>query len=347
MERKAFMLVARALIVLGLAAPALAAAPAAAPGAPSAPRDDETRYQYLKDAANAVVGIKVKALANARSAQSLGIERFGSGVAIDKGLVLTIGYLILEADQVEVINSQGRSVPAMVAAYDHATGFGLLRPLAPLETKPIKLGASERIEPNHRMLVAGAGGEGNLSVATVVSRRQFAGYWEYLIDGAIFTSPPRADFGGAALIDRHGELVGIGSLFVMDAAADGERLPGNMFVPIDLLKPILAEMIATGRQKAGMRPWLGLSSIEDDGHIKVLRVSGDGPAEKAGIAPGDIILALAGEKVEKLEDFYRRIWSAGAPGVEITLKVQKGTEVREIRVRSMDRLDHIRKRPTI
>ncbi len=133
----------------------------------------------------------------------------------------------------------------------------------------------------------------------------------------------------------------------MDAAADGERLPGNMFVPIDLLKPILAEMIATGRQKAGKRPWLGLSSIEDDGHIKVLRVSGDGPAEKAGIAPGDIILALAGEKVEKLEDFYRRIWSAGAPGVEITLKVQQGAEVREIRVRSMDRLDHIRKRPTI
>ena len=137
MEKKAFMLVARALIVLGLAAPAFAAAPAAAPGAP---RDEETKYQYLKDAANAVVGVKVKALANARSAQSLGVERFGSGVAIDKGLVLTIGYLILEADQVEVINSQGRSVPAMVAAYDHATGFGLLRPLAPLETKPIKLG---------------------------------------------------------------------------------------------------------------------------------------------------------------------------------------------------------------
>jgi S1-C subfamily serine protease len=337
--------VAGILAGLAMAIPAHAAAPSTAP---TAPRDEEAKYQYLKDAANAVVAVNVKALPNARSATTLGVDRSGSGVLIEKdGLVLTIGYLILEADRVEIVTNHGRAVPAIVAAYDPATGFGLVRPLGPLDVKPIKLGDSSRVEPTFRMLVAGAGGAESLSVATVVARRPFAGYWEYMLDNAIFTAPPRPDFGGAALIDRHGELVGIGSLYVMDAQAPGERSPGNMFIPIDLLKPILAEMVATGRQKGGRRPWLGVSSIEEDGHIKVLRVSSDGPADSAGIVPGDIILALSGHNVNTLDDFYRALWSSGDPGVEVTLKVLKGAEVHEVRIKSIDRLDHIRKRPTI
>jgi serine protease Do len=334
------------LAVLMIAAlPALGAAPTAAP-TPHAP--DPAAYQHLVDAAGAVVAVKVKALGNARSAQTLGTERSGSGVLFaPQGLVLTIGYLILEAEDVQVTTSRGRTVPATVAAYDHATGFGLLRPLGPLEVKPIALGTSASVDPLDRLLVVAAGTEDNLSVATVVSKRQFAGYWEYLIENAIFTSPPRADFGGAALINKDGELVGIGSLFVMDAMTPGERLPGNMFVPVDLLKPVLDEMIATGRQKGGVRPWIGVNSLEEDGRLKVLRVSADSPAERAGIAPGDIILGLSGEKVEKLPDFYQRLWSAGAPGVEVTLKVLKGTEVRDVKVRSIDRFDNLRKKPTI
>lgn len=328
------------------ALPALGAAPAAAPSAP-APENPAT-YQHLVDASRAVVGIKVKALPNARSNQTLGSERTGSGVLFGKqGLVLTIGYLILEADQVEITTSQGRTVPATVAAYDPATGFGLLRPFVPLDVKPIALGTSSKVDALDRLLVAAVGGDDSLSVATVVSRRQFAGYWEYLIDGAIFTSPPRADFGGAALINREGELVGIGSLFVMDAMTPGERLPGNMFVPIDLLKPVLDEMIATGRQKGGARPWIGVNSLEENGRLKVVRVSSDSPAERAGIVPGDIILGLSGEKVERLSDFYQRLWSSGAPGVEVILKVLKGTEVRDVPIRSIDRFELMRKKPTI
>src|SRR5436190_22497811 len=338
--------IAIAFLTLALALPALAAVPSAAPTAPK--QDDESKYQYLKDAANAMVAVQVKAIGNARSAATLGVDRMGAGVVIDKdGLVLTIGYLILEADHVDIVTSEGRTVPAMVAAYDHATGFGLLRPLVPIDVKPIKLGTSSKIEPTFRMLVAGAGGAENLSVATVVSRRKFAGYWEYFLEDAIFTTPPRPDFGGAALIDRHGQLVGIGSLIVMDAETPGERLPGNMFIPIDHLKPILAELLATGRQKAGRRPGLGLNSMEEDGRIKVLRVSSDGPAEQAGIEPGDIILAFAGAKVQTLDDFYKRLWSSGAPGVEVTLKVLHGSDVKEVKIRSMDRMEHVRKRPTI
>ena len=323
----------------------LAAAPKAAPGdtAPSA-----ADYQHLVDAARAVVGLKIKAIGNARSNATLGSERAGSGVLISPhNLVLTIGYLILEADSVEVTASNGRSVPATVVAYDHATGFGLLRPLARLDVKPIKLGSSGKLEALDRVLVASGATDDALSVATVVSKRQFAGYWEYLIDDAIFTSPPRADFGGAALINKDGELVGVGSLFVMDAGTPNERLPGNMFVPVDLLKPVLAEMISTGRQKGGVRPWLGINSRELEGRLHVIRVSADGPAEKAGIAAGDIILQISGKNVESLPTFYKQIWSAGAPGVEVTLKVLKGTEVQEVKVRTMDRFEAIRKKPAI
>src|SRR3954468_10624640 len=236
---------------------ALAAAPKAAPAQAAQPAP---AYQHLVDAANAAVTVKAKAIANARSIKTLGEDRMGAGVLIaPEGLVLTIGYLILEADEVEITTARGRTIPATVVAYDHATGFGLLRPMAPLDVKPVKLGSSASVESLDRLMTVGAGGEDSVTVATVVSRRRFAGYWEYMIDDAIFTSPPRPDHSGAALINKDGELVGIGSLFVMDAATPGERLPGNMFVPIDLLKPILAEMIRTGRQKGGMRPWIGVS----------------------------------------------------------------------------------------
>jgi serine protease Do len=324
-----------------------AAAGKSASEAPSA-KNDDALYHQLLEAANAVVGVKMKALRDARSAETLGTERSGSGVLIaPSGLVLTIGYLILEADQVEITDSAGRTVPASVVAYDHATGFGLLRPVAALSVKPVRMGTSARVEQLDRLMIAAGGGEANVTVATVVSRRPFAGYWEYLIDSAIFTSPPRLDHSGAALINKDGELVGIGSLLVMDAMEPGERLPGNMFVPVDLLKPILDEMIATGRQKAGRRPWLGVSSTESDGRLKVLRVSSEGPADLAGVVAGDIILSLNGEKVNTLQEFYKRLWSRGAPGVEVTLRVLHGADVRELKIRSMDRQEHIRKKPTI
>ena len=337
-----------ASLFLVLAFPAPGAASPAVPGKPGASASgDDATYRSLEEAAGAVVAVRTRVLGNARSAETLGTERTGSGILIaPSGLVLTIGYLILEADQVEISDSTGRSLPASVVAYDHATGFGLLRPIGPLAPKPVRLGTSGSVETLDRLMIA-SGGEGGVSVATVVSRRSFAGYWEYLVEGAIFTSPPRADHSGAALINKDGELVGIGSLLVMDAMTPGERLPGNMFVPVDLLKPILAELIATGRQKAGRRPWIGVSSLEDDGRLKVLRVSADGPADRAGLKPGDLILAIGGERVRDLADFYRKLWATGEPGVEVRLGVLQGAEVKDIRVRSIDRLDFLRRKPTI
>jgi S1-C subfamily serine protease len=323
-----------------------AASPSSPAGAASGPREDEATYHRLEEAAGAVVSVRTRALGDARSSRTLGTDRAGSGVLIaPSGLVLTIGYLILEAEEVEVTDSTGRSVPASVVAYDHATGFGLLRPIGPLKPRPIALGSSAGVEQRDRLMIA-TGAEG-VSVATVVSRRTFAGYWEYLIDGAIFTVPPRTDHSGAALIDKDGQLVGIGSLLVMDAMTPGERLPGNMFVPIDLLKPVLQEMIDTGRQKAGRRPWIGLNSIEDDGRLKVLRVTDDGPADRAGVRQGDLILSIGGEKVRDLPDFYRKLWSTGEPGTDVPITILQGSEVRDVRIKSIDRLDFLRRKPTI
>ena len=329
------------------ALPLAAAAPrAVAEAQPSAA--DSATYQKLLDAANAVVGVKVKALANARSNETLGRERTGSGVLIERdGLVLTIGYLIVEAEEVEVSDADGTTVPAAIVAYDHATGFGLLKPVSKLSQKPIRFGTSSPVSQLDRLMIVTGGAEQNVSIATVVSKRKFAGYWEYLIDNAIFTSPPRLDHSGAALINKDGELVGIGSLFVMDALSPGERLPGNMFVPVDLLKPVLNELVSTGAQRETRRPWLGLNSLEEDGRVKVMQVNEESPAAKAGIEAGDIILRLDGEPVESLETFYRKLWSRGTAGVDVKLTVLHGVTPREVTVQTIDRRDFMRRKPTV
>jgi len=343
--RLIFVQLAAALLALA----SLPAQPAAARSAADAqePAEDSAAYQQLVDAANAVVGVHVTALANARSNDTLGADRTGSGVVIGDGLVLTIGYLILEADQVEVTDAEGSAVPATVVAYDHATGFGIVRPIVRLSQKAIPIGTAAPVAQLDRLMIVTGGSEQTVSVATVVSRRKFAGYWEYMIDGAIFTAPPRLDHSGAALINKDGELVGVGSLFVMDALVPGERLPGNMFVPVDLLKPVLDEMIATGAQSASRRPWLGVNSLEEDGRIKVMQVNEESPAQRAGIAAGDIILSINGESVDSLETFYRKLWNRGPAGVDVVLTVLHGVNLKEVIVRSIDRQDFMRRKQGI
>ena len=316
--------------------------------AESRPALEDASYQQLIDAANAVVGVRVTALPNARSNDTLGAERTGSGVLIgNDGLVLTIGYLILEADQIEVTDADGASLPATLVAYDHATGFGLVKPIVRLTQKSIRLGTAIPISQLDRLMIVTGGADQTISIATVVSRRQFAGYWEYMIDGAIFTAPPRLDHSGAALINKDGELVGIGSLFVMDALIPGERLPGNMFVPVDLLKPVLDEMVATGAQRGSRRPWLGVNSLEEDGRIKVMQVNEESPAQRAGIVAGDIILSINGEPVESLEKFYRSLWTRGPAGVDVVLGVLHGPTMKQVTVRSIDRQEFMRTKPGI
>jgi len=293
----------------------------------------------------AVVGVHAEVPPNARTADSLGTERAGGGVVIgEDGLVLTIGYLIMEALHTEIIDQQGKVVPAEVVAYDYETGFGLLRPLARLDAPPIELGDSTQLPEKTRVLVAGPDGP---SPAMVVSRREFAGYWEYLLPDAIFTAPPYRSFGGAALIGADGRLLGIGSLIVADAAGPGESLPGNMFVPISALGPIMDDLLREGRSTRVSRPWLGLYTQEVGGHVLINRVAPGGPAAQAGVRANAIVTAVGSEQVSTLAEFYRAIWAMGDPGVEVPLTLlESGRGAREVSVTSGNRYDYLRLDPT-
>jgi S1-C subfamily serine protease len=312
--------------------------------------DDRTPSAQKADAEKlfgAIVKVSTRAIPDARSAETLGSEREGTGVVIgDNGLILTIGYLIVEADDVKVTDARGRTLPARVVGYDHASGFGLVRAVVPLDAHPVALGDSTRTQEREPVMIASAGGAG-ASFAWIVSKRSFTGSWEYRLDSALYTSPPASNWSGAALIDRDGKLLGIGSLVVQEAAGDDSKLPGNVFVPIDLLKPILSDLVRDGHRAGPARPWLGVSAEELQGRLFVTRVSPDGPAERAGIGVGDIILGVGGEPVRTQGQFYERIWNQRRAGDEVPLRILQGLDVREVRVRSIDRTEYFRPRSTI
>ena len=291
----------------------------------------------------AVVGIHATIPAQARTAGTLGTERVGSGVLIDsKGLIATIGYLILEAEQVEIALPDGELVPVEVLAYDYETGFGLLRAAANLEIRPMELGSSTGLTPGEKMLIASYGGSQAVRPALFTGEREFAGYWEYLLEDALFTVPPYPRFGGAALITPSGKLIGIGSLAVGDAVEGEQMVPGNMFLPIDRLKSVLGDLLTNGRSSGPRKPWLGIYTEEVEGRLLVRRVADDGPAMEAGIKPGDIIAATGGKPVVSMADFYRKVWAQGEPGDMISITVIKGTDAYELAIRSGDRYQWLR-----
>jgi len=300
--------------------------------------------ESVEELLTAVVGVYATVPEQARTAAALGTERFGSGVVIDSsGLIVTIGYLILEAEKVEIVLPNEELVPVEVLAYDYETGFGLLRAPDRVTILPMPLGSSSGLPPGEKLLIASYGGEQTVRPAVFTGAREFAGYWEYLLEDAMFTVPPYPRFGGAALISSSGRLVGIGSLSVADAYyGDDMIVPGNMFLPIDRLKSIMGDLLTEGRSSGPQRPWLGIYTEEVEGMLMVRRVAADGPAMAAGIDPGDIIAAAGGIPVESMADFYRKVWVQGGPGDTISLTVVKGGEVQEVEIRSADRYQWLR-----
>ncbi|CAN0522326.1 unnamed protein product, partial [Laminaria digitata] len=267
------------------------------------------------DVLDTVVGIDTRIPGNARTAGFLGTTRQGSGVVIsDDGLVLTIGYLILEALEIDIVLNDGREIPASFVAYDHESGFGLVRAASEIRVTPAELGSSGGMGVSTQVLLANRLGPGAAQGVFVVDRREFVGPWEYLLDSAIYTSPPNPNFSGAGLFDADGKLIGIGSLFVGNAAFLRQPVPGNMFVPIDELKPILDDMITGGRRAEAPRPWLGIAPSEHRDRVFIDRVSPDSPASRAGVQPGELILAVDETPVVSMSGFFRAIWRGREAG---------------------------------
>ncbi len=296
----------------------------------------------------AVVGIRATVPENARTAPILGTEREGSGVVIDdRGLIVTIGYLILEASQVTVIREGQPPRPARIVAYDQDGGFGLIRPVEnpsqPQSWTFLPLGDSDALQPPTPLLALAHPPTG--VAVRVVARRSFAGAWEYLLDNGLFTSPPHPTFGGAALINPQGELVGIGSLAVADAVGDGSLSPGNLFLPINRLKAPLDALIATGRSPIA-KPWLGIYTDEVRGQLLVSRVAVGSPADRAGVQIGDVIVEVAEARVADLAAFYRAVWGRGTAGTAIPLTLRRGQTRTTVTVESIDRYDWLRLNPS-
>jgi S1-C subfamily serine protease len=295
-------------------------------------------YDYdLDEALMALVGLRALVPADAFTADTLGTERSGNGVLIRDGVVLTIGYLITEAETIWLHLADGRAVPGHMLAYDQETGFGLVQALARLDLPMLPIGRSKGAKVGDAVVVAGAGGRKHSVVARIAAKQEFAGNWEYVLDEAIFTAPAHPFWGGTAMIGRGGELLGIGSLQVQQMREIGTPEPLNMIVPIDILKPILDDLLTMGRPNHPPRPWLGLNAAEIEDKIVVARVSSGGPARRANLRTGDIVLAVAGTEVSELAGFFRKVWSLGKAGVEVPLTIYRDGRTFEARVTSGDR----------
>lgn len=305
---------------------------------PPAVQPKPADYSYDLDAALAsIVGVRASIPADAFTAEVLGTERAGNGVLIANGVVLTIGYLITEAQEIWLSFIDGRVVPGHVLGYDQHSGFGLIQPLARVDLPTLAIGDSAKVGLGERVVVAGAGGAQHSVAARIVAKQEFAGYWEYVLDEAIFTAPAHPHWGGTGVIGPSGELIGIGSLQLQQAAERGAGPYLNMIVPIDLLKPIFDDLVRLGRPNVPPRPWLGLYATEVSGRIVIVGMASRGPAARAELQAGDIVLAVAGRPVADLAGFFRRIWSLGPAGVEVPLTIYRDGATFEVRVRSGDR----------
>ena len=286
-----------------------------------------------------IVSVRSTVPPEARTADSLGLKREGNGVAIDENHFLTIGYIVLESETIEIGLSDGRRLPAKLVGYDPTSGFGVIKSVVPLTMTPLKLGDSDYINSEQDLLILPSPNLGAGSIVRSVSRRPFTGWWEYFVKSPIYTTPANEFWAGAPILNGNGEILGIGSLFVSESVP-GIHSPGNMSVPINLLKPILGDLISSGRRKSKIQPYLGISSDDSNGQIIVTRVSKGGPASQAGIKPKDIIVTMNGLQISNLKSFYEKVWKSGEAGVTIELSVLRSGLLMNFKVKTVDRLNY-------
>src|SRR3954465_6311830 len=299
------------------------------------PRAEDYGFD-LERALAAVVGLHSIIPPDAFTAETLGTERAGNGGVIGDGLVLTIGYLITEAETVWLHLGDGRVVEGHALGFDFESGFGLVQALGRVDLEPLPLGSSASARIGDSVVLGGAGGRTRSVASQVAAKQEFAGYWEYLLDEAIFTHPAHPNWGGAGLISNRGELLGIGSL-QLEREREGKAEHVNMIVPIDLLKPVLDDIRKFGRVNKPARPWLGLYTTEIDNRLVVVGIAGKGPAARAELKTGDVILAIDGDRISSQSAFYRKLWSLGAAGVDVPLTVYHEGVTFDVVLSSTDR----------
>lgn len=308
----------------------------------SQPRDEDVSFD-LDDVLSSVVSLRTEIPDDAYTASILGTERGGNGVVIsDTGLVLTIGYLITEAETIWLVANNGTAVPAHVVGYDQASGFGLVQALGRLGVPVMQRGSADDVKVGGQVVVAGHGGRRHAVLTEITSKHEFAGYWEYVLDEAIFTTPAHPLWGGAALIGDDGKLVGIGSLLIQERYEDEETVDSNMFVPIDLLEPILDDLMKFGKVDEPPRPWLGLFTTESEGNLVVAGLTEGAPADEAGLEAGDVVVRVADAPVSDLVQLFRHIWAEGPAGTVIPLTIERDGDEMTLEITSADRESYLK-----
>lgn len=293
----------------------------------------------------ALVSIRAHIPEDAMSAGLLGTERSGHGIRVrEDGLIITIGYVINEAEEIWIGSYDGRAVPGFVVGNDFRTGLALIRPMMPLPGRHLPIGSSQALEVGDAVRVAGSQrADPQVVDAQIVAKQEFAGRWEYVLDEALFTAPPHESWSGAALMDLEGRLCGVGSLVIQGFETDDSLSTVNMFVPIDVLTPFIDEISVRGRRTEPPRPWLGMLVHDDSDTLVVVGIYRDCPADKAGLRPGDVVLRVDGKPVHNLAHMFRTVWSLGNAGVDVPLRVLRDTQVQETTIKSAPRGEFLRK----
>jgi S1-C subfamily serine protease len=289
---------------------------------------------------DSLVEVNATVSSSARTAREYGTRRSGNGVVLDaSGLIVTIGYVVAEAQSIEVTFSSGETNLARVVAFDDHTGLALLRPFQDIVTTPAQLGKSKGLKKDQKVMILGGAGRDSAQTVSIGKISRFAGGWGYVVDDAIHTHPPNTDFSGSALLTEAGELVGIGALVSIDIDIDPKvRVPGNVFVPVDQLTGVLGQLIVSGRQEE-QRAWLGMEARKTKEGMVVSRVMEGGPAADSGIASGDRIVAVNQQAVSSLADFYDKVWQSTAPGESVHLLLLRGDHYANVPIEAISIFD--------
>lgn len=290
----------------------------------------------IENALTGLLTVKSQVPEEAMTASVLGCEREGHGIRVsENGLVLTIGYVISEASSIWLIDSDKQAVEGHVVGYDQASGFGLVQALGRLSGSVLELGDSDEVVVGRQMVLAGAGGATSAVDVSIVEVREFAGYWEYLIAGAIFSEPAHPEWGGTALLDSEGRVYGVGSLILQ--AEDDTEPARNMIIPINKFNAVRDDLITSGRSSVPPRPWLGWYVQDSAQGPTVIGLVSNGPSNTAGIKPGDRVVAINGRRISSLSSLYKEIWTAGEAGITVDVAISRDADIRIVAVESIDR----------
>ena len=309
------------------------------------PEMSASTHTFLGPALGTLVSIQSYIPDNAMSAGMLGTERTGHGIRLrEDGLIVTIGYVVTEAEEIWITSHDRRAVPGFVVGSDFESGLALIKPTMPLPGPIMEIGDPSMLGVGDTACIAGSREANPQAVEVhVVAKQEFAGRWEYVLDKAIFTAPPYESWSGAALLDQEGRLCGVGSLVIQGFEVNETRRATNMFVPIDLLPPIIDEICEYGRRSTPPRPWLGLLVDDEDDGLIVVGVYRNCPADKAGLRPGDVIIRGGDQPVHSLANMFKTVWSLGAAGINVPLLVLRSSQLQEVVIRSTDRSEFLKK----